>query len=455
MPFPAMLHILRIDPRGAQRRRRRNQHIHVLQNPRILLLDQPLRLQRLGVMLPQHELPPQRPVQHIRPVIRPPLPQHRLMRHERVGHRRQPHRPDIPHHRQIHRQRHRPQFLQRPNRLPRRRPHRRLQIIEIVIRRHPHPQPRRPQPQRRRVIRHRHRHRAGIQRIMPRHRLEQQRAVGHRPRHRPDMIPVIAGHQKPPLAYPPESLLQPHHPAKRPRQPHRPAQIRPQRRESHPRRHIRPPAAAGAARNMLRSPRIPHRPIMRIIRCRPRRELLQVFLAQNHRPRRPTAPHRLRILRRHIIRQNLAPHRSANPRRRQIILNPDRNALQRPLILPPRHRPFLLPRLRQSLLPQQGNKGIQRRLQNLRPLQRRLRHLHRRNLAPPNPRRQLRNAKRQQPRTRHNDSPPSKVNSPENDDWINYPASAPHRANNSPENDDLDQLRRPRPPSRQQLARKR
>ena len=46
-------------------------------------------------------------------------------------------------------------------------------------------------------------------------------------------------------------------------------------------------------------------------------------------------------------------------------------------------------------------------------------------------------------------------NSPENHDWINYAASAPPCANNSPENDDLDLLRRPRPPSRQQLARRR
>ena len=125
------------------------------------------------------------------------------------------------------------------------------------------------------------------------------------------MVEIRHERERPRPRQPPETGLQPPHPAQRRRHPDRPVGVRAQRERHQPRRHRRRRPARRAAGDAAGVVRIARGPVMDVLGHEPVGELVHVECAHQHRARRPQPRHRRRVARgRRRIPQDPRPPRS-------------------------------------------------------------------------------------------------------------------------------------------------
>ncbi len=204
--------------------------------------------------------------------------------------------------------------------------------------------------------------------------LHQQRGVGHGPGHRPHHAAQIGRVHR----HPPRTRLQRHDAAPGGGQSHRAADIGAQMQRPISRRRRRTGAGRGAAGIAVEVPRVARQPVEAGKPGRQHPVVRHRGLAQDHRPRLAHARRRRRVRRRRHQLGRRRPERHRHAPGRDILLDRDRHAVERPARRALHPAPLRLPGRRQRPLRIERPHRVQRRLSGDDAGQHRLGHLHRR-----------------------------------------------------------------------------
>ena len=184
------------------------------------------------------------------------------------------------------------------------------------------------------------------------------RAIRDAARERPDVIVEFRQRHDAANAREPVRRLEPRDAAARGRETHRRGRVGAERGGAEARRDGGCRAARRAAGVVVEIPRIVHGPVVRDGRRAAVGELVHVELAEEHRARVAQLAHALGVLARDAVRVHRARRRRQNPGRVDVVLQRERNAVQRPAPLAARELGFERARLRERLLGEHRDVGV-------------------------------------------------------------------------------------------------
>ena len=258
------------------------------------------------------------------------------------------------------------------------------------------------------VVRHRLVRAVGVLRVLARDGPQDQRAVPDRLAEHPHVVgaeAAVTGHVPEP-ADTSVGGLEPHHAAKRSRIPHRAAVIRAQRAQAQARGQARRRPATGSPGNPLRVPGVARGAVERVDGRTPVGPLVHVGLAQDHRPRLPQPRHHRGVEIGNAVLQHLGARGGADAARRDVVLDGQRNAVERPAVLALAYLGLRRPGVLQRLVPRHRDVGHQFWIQPLDPRQHELGQLNRGQLPALDCRCRVPDCKLSQITFRHHGIPP-------------------------------------------------
>lgn len=172
--------------------------------------------------------------------------------------------------------------------------------------------------------------RGRIPRVVPADRLEHNRAVGDVAGERPDLVQRARKRDQPVSTDQPVCRLHADDSAERCGLTNTPARVRPQGDDRFSGRHRRCRAAAATPRYTIDIPRVSDRPECGVLVGGPHRELVEVRLANDDRARCAEPFHHVRIERGNVAVQDFRSRRRPHPGGRDVVLDRDRNTVERP-----------------------------------------------------------------------------------------------------------------------------